>query len=54
MLFVWLPKGKFYENEKNKILQCYGYKDSKPNEDILNYVNKIWLPYANRKIKKVA
>jgi len=43
-----------YSILKKKVLQCYGYKDSKPNEDILNYVNKIWLPYANRKIKKVA
>lgn len=43
-----------YSIPKHKVLQCYGYKDSKPNEEILNYVNKIWLPYANRKIKKVA
>ena len=43
-----------YSIKNKNILQCYGYKDSKPAEDVLNYVNKIWLPYANRKIKKVA
>lgn len=43
-----------YSIKNKSILQCYGYKDSKPAEDVLNYVNKIWLPYANRKIKKVA
>lgn len=43
-----------YSLLRHKVLQCYGYKNSKPNEDVLNYINKIWLPYANRKIKKVA
>ena len=43
-----------YSIKNKSILQCYGYKDSRPTEDVLNYVNKIWLPYANRKIKKVA
>lgn len=43
-----------YSIKSKSILQCYGYKDSKPEEDVLNYVNKVWLPYANRKLKKVA
>ena len=43
-----------YSIKTKNILQCYGYKDSKPEEEVLNYVNKIWLPYANRKLKKVA
>lgn len=42
-----------YSPSQHRILQCYGDNDSKPNEDILNYVNNIWLPYANRKIRKV-
>lgn len=43
-----------YSLKNHKVLQCYGYQDSKPHEDILNFVNKTWLPYANRKIKKIA
>ena len=40
---------------KNKIiLQCYGDHDTKPNESILHYVNKIWLPYARKTIKQIA
>ena len=43
-----------YSIKTKSILQCYGYRDSKPKEEVLNYVNKIWLPYANRKLKRVA
>lgn len=42
-----------YSLEKHKILQCYGYHDTKPDTEVLNYVNKIWLPYANRKVRKI-
>lgn len=40
--------------ESHKVLQCYAYHDTKPSDDILNFVNKKWLPYANRQIKKIA
>ena len=43
-----------YSLINHKILQCYAQKDSKPTDKVLNFVNKKWLPYANRKIKKVA
>lgn len=43
-----------YSLQQHKVLQWYGYHDSKPKEDILNFVNKKWLPYANRKLKKIA
>ena len=43
-----------YSLANHKILQCYGEHDSKPSEDILTYVNKKWLPYANRKLKQIA
>ena len=43
-----------YSPKTHKILQCYADYDSKPAEDILTYVNKIWLPYANRKIRQIA
>ncbi len=43
-----------YSLKQRKVLQCYGDKDSKPNEQVLNFVNKKWLPYANKKLKQIA
>lgn len=43
-----------YSLKSHKILQCYGDTDTKPSDDVLSYVHKIWLPYANRKLKKIA
>ena len=43
-----------YSLKQHKVLQCYGDKDSKPNEQVLNFVNKKWLPYANKKLKQIA
>ena len=43
-----------YSPHSHKVLQCYGEHDHKPSEDILHYVNKVWLPYANHTIKKFA
>lgn len=42
-----------YSLETKKILQCYGDHDTKPSEEILEYVNKKWLPYAKRQTKKL-
>lgn len=42
-----------YSLQSRKILQCYGEHDSKPNESVMTFVNKKWLPYANRQIKKL-
>ena len=42
-----------YSLKNHKILQCYAYGDTKPEEPVLEFVNKTWLPYANRKIKKL-
>ncbi len=42
-----------YSLETKRILQCYGDHDSKPSEEILEYVNKKWLPYAKRQTKKL-
>lgn len=39
--------------KQHKILQCYGYGDTKPNESVLNFVNRKWLPYANRQLNKI-
>ena len=43
-----------YSPSQKRVLQCYGKKDNKPNDSILNFVNKRWLPFANRQIKKLA
>ena len=43
-----------YSLRSHKVLQCYGEHDHKPSEEILHYVNKVWLPYANRTIKRIA
>ena len=42
-----------YSLKNNKILQCYGEHNSRPADDVMEYINKTWLPYANRKIKKL-
>lgn len=43
-----------YSLKNKKILQCYGENDLKPNDDVIHYVNNIWLPYANKQIKSIA
>lgn len=43
-----------YSLSQKKILQCYAYHNTKPAEDILHYVHKVWLPYANRTLKQIA
>lgn len=42
-----------YSLATQKVLQCYGDHNSTPNQDVLEFVNKKWLPFANRKLKKV-
>ncbi|MBQ8146401.1 MAG: PcfJ domain-containing protein [Clostridia bacterium] len=42
-----------YSLSKKKILQCYGEHDTKPSNEIENYVYNEWLPYANKKLKKL-
>lgn len=42
-----------YSPKSKKVLQCYGDHDSKPSNEIEQYVFHTWLPYANRKLKKI-
>ena len=42
-----------YSLSSKKVLQCYGEHDTKPSEEIQNYVYNEWLPYANKKLKKL-
>lgn len=43
-----------YSLKSKKILQCYAYHNSKPSDDVTEFVNKKWLPYAKRQLKKIA
>ncbi len=42
-----------YSIKQRKVLQCYADKDSKPADNVLEFVNKKWLPYANKKLKSL-
>ena len=42
-----------YSIRQKKILQCYGNENTGPNDEIKSYLNKIWLPYANKTIQKI-
>lgn len=42
-----------YSLSQKKVLQCYGDTDTKPSDDVLHYVHEVWLPYANRQMKKL-
>lgn len=43
-----------YSPSSKAVLQCYGDHDSKPDDTVLHYVHNIWLPYANKTLKKLA
>lgn len=42
-----------YSIKQKKVLQCYANGNTKPNDDVMNYINAVWLPYANRTLKKI-
>ena len=39
-----------YSPKQKRVLQCYGNNGTKPDDGVIEFVNKKWLPYANRKI----
>lgn len=43
-----------YSLKSKKVLQCHGDHNSKPDESVMDYVNNVWLPYANKTLKKIA
>ena len=43
-----------YSLKTHKILQCYADHNTTPATEITDFVHKKWLPYANRKLKKIA
>lgn len=42
-----------YSLSQKKVLQCRGEKNRQPSEQVLEFVNNKWLPYANRKLNKL-
>ena len=42
-----------YSLSKHTILQCYGEKNHKPEQKVIDYVYNKWLPYANKKLSKI-
>jgi hypothetical protein len=42
-----------YSPSSKKVLQCYGNDSVKPDAPVIEFVNKVWLPYANRTLKKL-
>ena len=42
-----------YSLSQKKVLQCYGEHDHRPSQNVLEYVNDKWLPFANRQLKKI-
>jgi len=43
-----------YSLKRNVVLQCYTYNNTKPSDEVLNFVNNKWLPYANKQLKLLA
>jgi len=43
-----------YSLKNKKVLQCYGAGSVKPDDAVLTFVNKVWLPFANKTLKKLA
>ena len=42
-----------YSLKNRKVLQCYGEHDTKPDDSVMVFVNKKWLPFANKQLKKI-
>lgn len=42
-----------YSLRNKKVLQCYGEHDTRPDDSVMEFVNKKWLPFANRQLKKI-
>ena len=43
-----------YSLTKHQVLQCYGQGNSKPKQEVLDFVYTNWLPYANKAVQKIA
>ncbi len=43
-----------YSIKEKKILQCYAYDNQTPDDKVIEFVNKKWLPHANQQLQKIA
>ena len=43
-----------YSPSSKKILQCYAKNNSKPEDNVMQFVENEWLPNANKKVQKIA
>ena len=42
-----------YSLSRKQVLQCYAYHNSTPSKEITDYVYNVWLPHANKQLKKL-
>jgi hypothetical protein len=43
-----------YSIKSKKVLQCYAKGNTKPDAEVTTFVNNLWMPYANKVLKKIA
>ena len=43
-----------YSIRNKRVLQLYAESNTKPADDVQDYIHNKWLPYANRKMKQIA
>ena len=43
-----------YSLKTKEVLQCYAYKNSTPDDNVLEFVNNKWLPHANQELARIA
>ena len=43
-----------YSPSKHKILQTHGMHNSTPDEETMKYIQKTWLPFANKAVRQMA
>lgn len=43
-----------YSIKSKKVLQCYAKGNSTPDADVKNYIDSVWIPYANKLLKQNA
>lgn len=43
-----------YSIKQKKVLQCYAYNNTKPDDNVIEFANNKWLPHANKQLEKIA
>ena len=42
-----------YSLKTKQVLQCYAYKNSTPDDNVLEFVNNKWLPHAKQELARI-